>query len=181
MSLQVLVTFPGNMTLGSFEDRLKLLTKMGCSIHLGTDMAQPIGKMSVGKVFRPTAPIQKGEPLMTEELTPQELSLLDQGLQSIYDNQESPLLDHMEKVGVLRSKPNMSREIRQYFSEHPGHSPGQAASHLADKFESIYGDINDAFRRIKSLISVLCTRSSPQYCLDRRGGRGDMAQIHLIA
>jgi len=179
MALQVLVTFPGSMTLGAFEDRIKLLTKMGCNIHLGTDLTTPIGEMKVGKVFK--APIQKGEPMMTEELTPQEASLLDQGLQSIFDNQESPLLDQMERLGALRSRPNMTREVKQYFSENPGHGPGQAASYLANKFESNYRDINDAFKRIKSLISVLCSPSSPQRCLDRRGGRGDMAQIHLIA
>jgi hypothetical protein len=154
---------------------------MGCSIHLGTDMTQPIGEMKVGKVFKPSAPIQKGEPLMTEELTPQELSLLDQGLQAIYDNQESPLLDQMEKLGAMRSKPNMTREIKQYFSANPGHNANRAAAELANKFEGNYKDINDAFKRIKSLISVLCSASSPQRCLDRRGGRGDEARIHLIA
>lgn len=185
MSLQVLVTFPGSMTLGAFEDRINLLTKMGCSIHLGTDLARPLGQMSVGKVFKAKAAkdfnkllSQKAEDAMTEELTPQEEALLDKGMQAIYDKMESPLLDSM---GVFKPKLNVSHEIRTYFQENPGHSANQAAAHLANKFESSYEDINDAFKRIKNIICVLCAPNNPQHCLDRRGGRGDKAQIHLIA
>jgi hypothetical protein len=171
------------MSLGAFEERINLLTKMGCNIHLGTDMTHPLGELSVGKVFKTKAgknfnkALSKDEPLMTEELTPQELSLLDQGLKAVFDNKNTPLLDSM---GVLKPKLNISHEIRAYFQENPGQNANQAATNLANKLESHFFDINDAFRRIKTLINVLCTRNSPQYSLDRRGGRGMYAQIHPL-
>lgn len=183
MALQVLVTFPGTMSLGAFEERINILTKMGCNIHLGTDMTRPIGELSVGKVFKAKAAkdfnnaLSKDEPLMSEELTPQELSLLDQGLKAVFDKKDTPLLDSM---GALKPKLNMSHEIRSYFHAHPGQSANQAATNLANKLESHFFDINDAFRRIKALINALCSPNSPQYSLKRSGGRGMYAQIHPL-
>jgi len=178
MALQVLVTFPGTMTLGAFEDRVKLLKKMGCAIHLGTDLAQPLGEMKIANVFKTK---KTTSDVMTEELSPQEISLLDQGLQAIYDSKSSPLLDAMEMSGSLRTRPNMTQEIKKFFKENPGQSSNVAAAALANKFEANYRDINDAYKRIKSLISSMSSPNSPQHALDKRGGWGAQAQIFLLA
>ncbi len=187
MSLQVLVTFPGQMNLEVFSEHVQTLKGMGCQVHLETlanVTKKQIGyvtateslKKRVGREFNEVFS-EKENPLMSEELTPQELSLLDQGLKAIFDKKETPLLDSM---GILKPKLNVSHEIRVYFQENPGQNANQAAANLANKLESHFSNINDAFRRIKSLINVLCSRNSPQYALDRRGGRGMNAQIYPL-
>lgn len=176
MALQVLVTFPGSMTLGEFEDRVQRISKMGCAIQLGTDLTHPIGELKVSKRSRQV----HSEDVVTESLTEAEEALLDQGLKLTHESGEAPLLDAMTRAAAGRLKPNMSREIEEYFRKYPGQNSSQAASNLANKFVAHYKDINDAFLRIRNIINTLCSPTSPQRRLDRRGGRGDQAQIHVL-
>lgn len=176
MALQVLITFPGSMTLGDYEERMTTISEMGCTIQLGTDLIRPLGELKLSKRNRQV----KYESTVTEGLTAAEETLLDQGLRLTHETGESPLLDAMTRAAAGTLKPNMSREIREYFEKNPGQNSSQAAGNLANKFLAHYKDINDAFIRIRNIINTLCSLTSPQRCLERRGGRGDQAQIHAI-
>jgi hypothetical protein len=179
MALQVLVTFPGSMTLGDFEDRMHRITKMGCTIQLGTDLTHPLGELKVSKKSRQI----NDEGVVTEGLTAAEESLLDQGLRLTHEKGVSPLLDAMTAARVGRLRPNMSREIVAYYQENPGHTTAQGASNLADKFESHYKDVNDAFTKIRNLINTMAYAKGGQKALEKRGGyagRGGAAQVFAI-
>ena len=181
MSLQVLVSFPGTMTLGDFSKRLNLLTEMGCTLHLGQRLVEVIDNKPVSKSFKAKAGKDFNDLFEeTEELTPEETALLDKGLKLVHDAGSSPLMDSMTRAKVGRLKPNMTAEIVEYFRENPGHNKNTAASILAEKFVAHYKDINDAFRRIRSNITTATSGSLSQRKLENRGGRGDMAQLYLI-
>lgn len=182
MALQVLVTFPGTMSLGDFEDRMGAISEMGCTIQLGTDITRPIGefKVSKAKAGRDFNRVMSSEGAVTETLTAAEEALLDKGLKLTHDTGSSPLLDAMTRAAAGTLKPNMSREIRAYFTENPGHNSARAASNLADKFVAHYKDLNTAFLKIRGLINVLSAPSNSSRCLENRGGWGDLGQFHVL-
>lgn len=179
MSLQVLVTFPGSMTLGEFEDRVQRISKMGCAIQLGTDLTHPIGELKVSRKTRQVS----DEGTVTESLSAAEDALLDQGLKLTHEKGTSPLLDSMTAAGVGRLRPNMSREIIAYFKANPGQTTAQAAGNLANKFEAHYADINDAFTKIRNLINTMAYAKGGQKTLEKRGGRvgrGGEAKVYAL-
>jgi len=167
MPLQVLVSFPGNMSLDDFSVRIQTLKEMGCQVHLeGAPIHKAVKTPTKSAAFQ-----------VAEALTPNEEALIDKGMEAIFKKKSAPLLDSM---GVFKEKLNVSHEIRTYFQENPGHGSNDAAAALANKLEEHFSDINDAFKRIKNVINALCCRNAPQYCLDKRG-RGRLAQIYLVA
>jgi hypothetical protein len=179
MSLQILITFPGSMTLGEFEDRVQRISKMGCAIQLGTDITHPIGELKVSKKTRQV----NDEGTVTESLTAAEEALMDQGLKLTHEKGVSPLLDAMTAARVGKLRPNMSREIIAYYQENPGHTTAQGASNLADRFEAHYVDINDAFTKIRNLINTMAYAKGGQKALEKRGGhvgRGGSAQVFAL-
>lgn len=179
MALQVLITFPGSMTVGDFEDRVHRIAKMGCTIQFGTELTQPIGELIVSKKSRKV----ESEGTVTESLTAAEEALLDQGLRLTHEKGSSPLLDAMTAARVGNLRPNMSREIVSYFHENPGQTTAQAAGNLANKFESHYIDINDAFLKIRNLINTMAYAKGGQKALEKRGGRagrGGDAQVFAV-
>lgn len=178
MSLQVLVTFPGSMSLGDFEERMQRIAKMGCSIHIGTDLTHPIGELKVTKKVHHIR-----DEVVTEGLTAVEDSLLEQGLKLTHKTGDSPLLDAMTAARVGKLRPNMSREIVTYYQKNPGQTTAQAAGNLANKFEAHYAGINDAFTKIRNLINTMAYAKGGQKALEKRGGkpgRGNEAQVFAV-
>lgn len=177
MSLQVLLTFPGAMTLGEFSEHLGTLNGMGCTIvHLKDEIAKRLGKVSKGEKIAAGRAFNEAFEF-AEALSPNEESIIDQAMEKIYQDISSPLLDSMEKSG--RVKTTMTSEIVSYFHENPGHTRDQAASALANKFEHRYKDINDAFGRIRALINVLASAKNHQKKLEKRG-RGKTSQWYVL-
>jgi hypothetical protein len=181
MSLQVLVTFPGQMNIGELSDRLNLLKEMGCHVHVDTLIN--VTKKQAGAAFNRVmmSGRQKDKPIfqVAEELTPNEQKLIDQALERIHNEGSSDLLDMMTVNAVGRLRPNMTREILAYFNTNPGHTTSRAAGDLAEKFVAHYYNVTDAFTRIRALINVMCSASNRQRKLEKHG-HGRSAQLYVI-
>jgi hypothetical protein len=185
MSLQVLVTFPGQMNLGEFSDRLSLLKEMGCHVHVDTIIN--VTKKQVGAAFNRLMTGGKAQNKPTfqvaEALSPGEEKLIDLAMERIHREGSSDLLDMMTANAVGNLKPNMSKEIVAYYRANPGHTTAQGAGELAEKFVAHYYNVNDAFTRIRSLINTMSYANGPQKKLEKRGGtrgRGNPAQVYAI-
>ena len=174
MSLQVLVSFPGHISVDEFKKRIDILSGMGCQVHLDSSPIQERSK---------TMP-KKGPFQIAEALTSNEESVIDQSMERSHRDGSSDLMDAMTVNAVGSLKPNMSREIISYYVENPGHTTAQAAGQLAEKFVAHYLDVNDAFSRIRNLINTMCHSNRNQRSLEKRGGRvgrGGAAQVYAIA
>jgi hypothetical protein len=158
--MQVLVSFPGSMSLEQFEDRIQTLHKLGAVVHLET------GAMVSHERKTPTDPFIA----VAESLTENEEKLADLALSRAYQTGEAPLLEALTVAKVGRLRPYMSLEILEYYQKNPGHTKDQGAWFLAEKFVKQYRDINDGFSRIKNLIQVMCYAKGNQHALESRGG-----------
>lgn len=175
MFLAVQVLLPGSTTLEQVQGLIQKLDKMGLNAQFLTGSLSPIHGVRTKKVA--------DEEEITETLSVAEETLLDKGLRITHERGGSPLLDAMTAARVGRLRPNMSREIISYYQENPGHTTAQAAGNLANKFESHYADINDAFKRIRNLINTMAYAKGGQKALEKRGGRagrGGEAQVFAV-
>lgn len=174
MSLQVLVTFPGQMSIGEFSDRLSLLKEMGCHVHVDTIVN--VTKKQIGM-----AGPRRNKPgfQVAEALTPNEEKLIDQALERIHREGKTDLLDMMTANAVGSLKPNMTKEILSYCQENPGQTFTQIASALAEKFVEHYHNVNDAFMRIRGILYAMAYSKSNQRKLEKIG-RGKFALVYAL-
>ncbi len=187
MSLQVSVTFPGQMNIGEFASHLNTLKKLGCTFQIGESVVPiPASKSVAGRQFNQAMTKGKKESHveLTEELSADEEKVLDQVMARTHSEGTSPLLDELTRNKVGKLKPNMSREIMDYYRANPGHTTKQGAGFLAEKFVAHYSDVNDAFKRIQNLINTICHSKTSQKTLEKRGGKrgwgGQPAQVFVI-
>ena len=186
MSLQMFVTFPGKMNLGDFAGHLDTLKKLGCTFQLSED-AVPIhvSKSVAGRQFNRALKFQQENHVeLTEELSANEEKVLDQVMARAHNEGTSPLLDELTRAKVGKLKPNMSREIVDYYRQNPGHTSKQGAGFLAEKFAAHFdNDVNEAFKRIRNLINTICYSNTAQKTLEKRGGkpgRGNDGQVFAL-
>jgi hypothetical protein len=143
MALQITVTFPCSDE--EYRRSLIILNAMHKS-----DFTAPISQPK-------SAAVEPSESVL-EELTEDELALLDFQLGQAHNSNETPVLNSFESEEVPTLKVNRSREIIKFFEKYPGAPKYECVDYLAVKLAEFYPSRDIAERRLKVLIGQLVIR-----------------------